>query len=371
LGPQFPVQNLDPSPRPTERQNNTARPALRKIHEFDRGDKKVAPPRKPFGDLTNLRHPLRDLKEGGLRASYQGHSRAVTFAAGPSTSVLPPVRVGQANRRAVSDPVYGTRERRKFLDPIEEVENELGNEQRSIPPARVRLRSKSVAAVIPPFLQPRGYTPTAGDSDSRNQAEGFPPESSLSDVEMPTKEEGAKVMDDGMNTEELLGCFEEALHSPPTSSVPKQAASNDPARRIKSILDTLIPESHSTPAAAKHMVIPRLIPLSLPTNTPPLEPPHHPFDNPSSKGVGTPRPKPLKVAFLPPQAHKVARGQLVVLPSRGLLVDFREGERRQGRQGVEVLTISPNGEEVHVFPHALVAGVAHRQSRSPYSAPRT
>ena len=356
MDPKFPVQNLDPNPRPTERQNSATRSTLRKIHEFDRGDKEVAPPRKPFGDLTNILHPLRDSKEDGPRTNYQGHSRAVTFAAGPSTSILPPVRVGQTNRKAVSDPVYGTKERRKFLEPIEEAENELGNEERSIPPLRLRQRSKSVAAIIPPFLQARGYTPTVRDSDSRNQAEESPPESSLSDIEMPAKEEGLKETDDGMNTEELLRDFEEAFNSPPASSVPRQAASNDPARRIKSILDTVIPESHSTPAAAKPIVIPRHVLLPPLADSSALEPPGHPFDNPPSKGVGTPRPKPFDSAFLLPQTHKVARGQLVVLPSRALLVDFREGERRQGRQGVEVLTISPNGEEVWVFPYVLSHG---------------
>lgn len=272
------------------------------------------------------------------------------------------------DRRTVSDPVYGTKERRKFLDPIEEAGSELENEERSIPPVKARLRSKSAAAVIPPFLQARGYTPTPGDDDSRNQAEEFPPESSLSDIDVPAKEGGVKEIDNGMNTEELLRDFEEAFHSPPTSSVTRQAA---PARRIKSILDTVIPESHSTPAAAKPIVIRRHVSPSPPADSPTLEPPHHPFDNLPSKGVGTPRPKPFNSAFLPPQTHKVARGQLVVLPSRGLLVDFREGERRQGRQGVEVLTISPNGEEVRVPSHVLVAGIAHRQFRSLYLAPRT
>ncbi|KAF9777547.1 hypothetical protein BJ322DRAFT_1015597 [Thelephora terrestris] len=66
-----------------------------------------------------------------------------------------------------------------------------------------------------------------------------------------------------------------------------------------------------------------------------------------------PRPRPFDTSLLPPQTHKIARGQIVVLPSRKLLVDFREGERRHGRQGIEVLTISPDGEEISVFsaPH--------------------
>lgn len=44
--------------------------------------------------------------------------------------------------------------------------------------------------------------------------------------------------------------------------------------------------------------------------------------------------------------HKVSRGQLVILPSKSVLVDFREGERRKGRSGKEVLVISPDGRRV-------------------------
>ena len=46
------------------------------------------------------------------------------------------------------------------------------------------------------------------------------------------------------------------------------------------------------------------------------------------------------------ETHKVSRGQLVILPSRSVLVDFREGERRKGRPGKEVLVISPDGRRV-------------------------
>ncbi|OJT06997.1 Serine/threonine-protein kinase PLK4, partial [Trametes pubescens] len=56
---------------------------------------------------------------------------------------------------------------------------------------------------------------------------------------------------------------------------------------------------------------------------------------------------------LKPQTHKVSRGQLVVLPSRSLLVDFREGERRKGGKGREVMVISADGDTIEVYdaPH--------------------
>lgn len=323
------------------------------MYDFDRGNQEIAPPRKPFGDLTNPRRHLRDLRGDGRRASYQDCSRDDVFAAGPSTSIPPLVRAGQTNRRVVSDPVYGTKERRKFLDPIEEAENEPDNEERPTPGARIRLKSKSVAAIIPQFLQPRSHTPITGGSDSYSQVEDSSRESSVSSLEVLVRGDIVEDMGDGMNTEELLRDFEEAFNDPPVSLILRQGASNEPARRIKSILDTVVPESHSTPVAVKPNTIPRYISSSPATNILSSEPPCHPFDDPLSKGIGMPRPKPFNTCFLPPQTHKVARGQLVVLPSKTLLVDFREGERRQGRQGVEVLTISPNGEEVRILPHVL------------------
>lgn len=62
-----------------------------------------------------------------------------------------------------------------------------------------------------------------------------------------------------------------------------------------------------------------------------------------------PRPslrEPLSTSLLPPKTHKLASGQLAILPSRSVLVDFREGERRTGKKGDEVLVVSPNGNQV-------------------------
>lgn len=351
LDSRLPTQNLDPNPRSGERWDET-RSALRRMHEFDRGNRKMAHARKPFGDLVNPRHPLGRPNGNGDRTSHKGCFPDIVFAAGPSKSIPPPFRTGQMNRRVISDPVYGTKERRKFLDPIEEVENEPGNEERPAPGLRVRFRSKSVNVVVPQFLQARSHAPTTGGSGSHNQVEDSSLESSVGSLEVLSKGEMVKDMEDEMNTDELLRDFEEAFHSPLPSSILKQAVPNEPARRIKSILDTVVPESHSTPATVKPNPVLRHV-SSPPTRLPPSESPYHPFDDPPSKGIGAPRPKPFSTFFLPPQTHKVARGQLVILPSRTLLVDFREGERRQGRQGIEVLTISPNGEEVQSFLHIL------------------
>jgi len=58
--------------------------------------------------------------------------------------------------------------------------------------------------------------------------------------------------------------------------------------------------------------------------------------------------EPMSTSLLPPKTHKLAGGQLAILPSRSVLVDFREGERRKGRKGEEVMVVSPNGDQVIV-----------------------
>jgi polo-like kinase 4 len=58
----------------------------------------------------------------------------------------------------------------------------------------------------------------------------------------------------------------------------------------------------------------------------------------------------LNIAPLLPQTHKVAHGQLIIMPSRNLLVDLREGERRAGGKGTSLLIISPDGQQVSGCP---------------------
>jgi len=316
---------------------------------------------KPF----NAQHLPRHLERDNDRTGYRGYFPDDIAVAGPSTSILPP-RLSRANRRVVSDPVHGTEERRKFLDPIEEVVDELGDGEGSPPGRRVRFRSKSAAAAVHLFPQTRGHSPAAADGDTHDHVDDSPPESPTSafganDAErslMQAEGERSKDADDGMDTDKLLGDFEEAFHSPVPSTILSRAGYSGPIHRIKTILDAVVPESHSTPVTSKPKVALRRTPPSPPSPLPSAGPTHESLDNPtpSNAGIGVPRPTPFNASFLPPQTHKVARGQLVVLPSRTLLVDFREGERRQGRQGVEVLTVSSDGEEVRLVqrntPHS-------------------
>jgi hypothetical protein len=53
--------------------------------------------------------------------------------------------------------------------------------------------------------------------------------------------------------------------------------------------------------------------------------------------------------YLTAQTQKLLKGQVTVLPSKSLLVDLREGERRKGRKGEEVLVVSPDGEMVRLW----------------------
>ncbi|KAF7291587.1 Protein kinase domain-containing protein [Mycena chlorophos] len=80
----------------------------------------------------------------------------------------------------------------------------------------------------------------------------------------------------------------------------------------------------------------------------------HPRDQPLP--IGTTRPVPFTTALLTPESHKTVHGHITVLPSRSLLVDFREAERRRGQKGNEVLVIDPHGLKVEIYaaPHLSV-----------------
>ncbi|KAF9049660.1 hypothetical protein BDZ89DRAFT_1126603 [Hymenopellis radicata] len=69
--------------------------------------------------------------------------------------------------------------------------------------------------------------------------------------------------------------------------------------------------------------------------------------------IGTVRPTPLTTSLLNPRSHKTVQGHVTVLPSRSLLVDFREGERRRGNPGDHVFIVSPDGLNIKVYsaPH--------------------
>jgi hypothetical protein len=74
-------------------------------------------------------------------------------------------------------------------------------------------------------------------------------------------------------------------------------------------------------------------------DAPNVKPPLSSYSGPSTR-------EPLSTSLLSPKTHKLAGGQLAILPSRSVLVDFREGERRKGRKGDEVMVVSPNGNQV-------------------------
>jgi hypothetical protein len=78
----------------------------------------------------------------------------------------------------------------------------------------------------------------------------------------------------------------------------------------------------------------------------------------------------LSTSLLPPKTHKLAGGQLAILPSSSVLVDFREGERRKGRKGEEVMVVSPNGDQVGLFLLAS-RNLTQKYRRFIYSAPLT
>ncbi|KAI0030433.1 hypothetical protein K488DRAFT_72197 [Vararia minispora EC-137] len=63
--------------------------------------------------------------------------------------------------------------------------------------------------------------------------------------------------------------------------------------------------------------------------------------------------EPWTTAQVPPKTHKTTSGQLVILPSHATLVDFREGERRKGEKGDEVIVVSSDGLMIQIFsaPH--------------------
>ncbi|KAK0504054.1 hypothetical protein EDD18DRAFT_485081 [Armillaria luteobubalina] len=102
---------------------------------------------------------------------------------------------------------------------------------------------------------------------------------------------------------------------------------------------------------------------TIPTNNPPPEDegstrttvrkPHKPSTGINPIPIGTTRPTAFTTSVLNQRSHKTVHGQVTILPSRSLLVDFREGERRRGRAGDEVLIISPEGTKIKVFsaPH--------------------
>jgi hypothetical protein len=69
--------------------------------------------------------------------------------------------------------------------------------------------------------------------------------------------------------------------------------------------------------------------------------------------------------------HKTVHGQVTILPSRSLLVDFREGERRRGKKGDQVFVADPDGAKVIIIDFYLEYVHSRNRARSKYTMRRT
>jgi polo-like kinase 4 len=56
---------------------------------------------------------------------------------------------------------------------------------------------------------------------------------------------------------------------------------------------------------------------------------------------------------LPSQMHKMVHGQITIQPSRSLVIDLREGERRRGQKGDEVLVVNADGGMVRTLVYII------------------
>ncbi|KAL1689133.1 hypothetical protein GGG16DRAFT_58466 [Schizophyllum commune] len=85
----------------------------------------------------------------------------------------------------------------------------------------------------------------------------------------------------------------------------------------------------------------------------PTAPSRHPQPITEPLPIGTVRPTPFSTHLMAPKSHKALHGQVTVLPSRSLLIDFREAERRRRGKGTAVLVVSADGGRIMVYsaPH--------------------
>jgi hypothetical protein len=202
----------------------------------------------------------------------------------------------------------------------------------------------------------------------------FPPSRSPTLSEMAThRESGSDATEDRNCLAEALAplknrqSFLPRLSSHPTIPIPSPLhgagsssrigyVSSVPPVPLPSSLSHLRVESHETKLARRRvsfdaraqyssdpdLCVDHTVNDVLPHDPPAVE---IPLLSPSpSRGLSTR--EPLSTSLLPSKTHKLAHGQLVILPSRSVLVDFRELERRKGRKGDEVMVVSPNGDQV-------------------------
>ena len=121
----------------------------------------------------------------------------------------------------------------------------------------------------------------------------------------------------------------EVASAPPLGSVPKSRPSR---RQVSGALN----QCPHDPGLCGESTVNDVLHYDASSGKPPLS---------SYPGLSTR--EPLSTSLLPPKTHKLACGQLAILPSRSVLVDFREGERRRGKKGEEVMVVSPNGDLVN------------------------
>lgn len=195
----------------------------------------------------------------------------------------------------------------------------------------------------------------------RHDEPSFPPLQShtLNGVAIQ-KENGSKISDSG----KARNCWGAARHSPPMTSYTgfpsplEGAGSSSPVKSISGVpsvppLGSVLQSRPSRrqvslgsgvlnqyePGLGGESTVNDVLLYEAPNVKPPL---------PSCPGPSTR--EPLSTSLLPSKTHKLAGGQLAILPSRSVLVDFREGERRKGRKGEEVIVVSPNGDQVNCSP---------------------
>ena len=70
------------------------------------------------------------------------------------------------------------------------------------------------------------------------------------------------------------------------------------------------------------------------------------LEGPDKPPIGTTRPTQFNTSSIKCQSHKTTYGQVTILPSHSVLVDFRESQRRRGLVGDEILLIDWDGSKV-------------------------
>ncbi|KAL0958860.1 hypothetical protein HGRIS_014178 [Hohenbuehelia grisea] len=81
-----------------------------------------------------------------------------------------------------------------------------------------------------------------------------------------------------------------------------------------------------------------------------VQPPPNPHIHNASLPIGTTRPVAMDISLLNSQVHKTVQGQITITPSRSILIDFREGERRRGGIGVDkVMSVDPLSSQIKLL----------------------